>query len=122
MLVEIDSNYGADLDGNRGRMVVDFTLEPDDAEALLDGITGEYYGCVTVTLIDDVLESDVTFMAKTTDSDDNHMFYRLGVNKWLGVGEDNSLGIYNDDLEFVEEVATPLTMGMRHSIIGAFTL
>ncbi len=68
MLMEIDRNYGSDIDGNRGTTVRDYELDNDDTSAVRQEIFDilkerdyDYSDSVAITLICPITEQDIQF-------------------------------------------------------------
>ena len=74
MIRQVDNNYGADADGNRGIPAIFYELDDSDAPEIISQIieyiesTGELQdNPFTVRLIDPVSEDDVEFEINSTD-------------------------------------------------------
>ena len=74
MIRQVDNNYGADADGNRGISAIFYELDNSDAPEIISQIieyiesTGELPdNHFTVRLIDPVSEDDVDFEINPTD-------------------------------------------------------
>ncbi len=74
MIRQVDNNYGADADGNRGTTTVFYELDDSDEPELISQIieyiesTGEFPDDnFTVRLIDPVSEDDVDFEINPVD-------------------------------------------------------
>ena len=74
MTREVDNNYGADADGNRGTQAIFYELDDSDTPEIISQIieyiesTGEFPdNPFTVRLIDPISEDDVDFEINPTD-------------------------------------------------------
>ena len=74
MTRQVDNNYGADADGNRGTTAIFYELDDSDTPEIISQIieyiesTGEFPdNPFTVRLIDPVSEDDVDFEINPTD-------------------------------------------------------
>jgi len=74
MIIQVDNNYGADADGNRGTLAVFYELDDSDTPEIEAQIieyiesTGELPdNQFTVRLIDPVSENDVDFEVNPSD-------------------------------------------------------
>lgn len=74
MTRQVDNNYGADADGNRGTTAIFYELDDSDTPEIISQIieyiesTGEFPdNPFTVRLIDPISEDDVDFEINTTD-------------------------------------------------------
>lgn len=74
MIRQVDNNYGADADGNRGATVIFYELDDSDTPEIISQIieyiesTGEFPdNPFTVRLIDPISEDDVDFEINPAD-------------------------------------------------------
>jgi len=65
MLREVDKNYGADYDGNRGITVISYEIDDDDYDEIKDYISENWCGecyedtmCIHLNTVDDTVFED----------------------------------------------------------------